>query len=475
MINDIRFNSPVADSSAAVTYPPYPEYKESSVEWLRDIPSHWEVKKLKFVSIVQPSNVDKKTIEGEEEILLCNYTDVYKNEYINNRLEFMRATATSSEINKFAVDKGDVIVTKDSEDPRDIAVPACAAEKVEGLLCGYHLTQIKPLSVYGRYVFRLFQSRGFNAQFVVAANGVTRFGLPQYAISNAFVLLPSTEEQQTIAAFLDYKTAKIDALIAKKKTLLEKLAEKRTALISHAVTKGLDPKAPMRDSGIDWLGQIPAHWEVKRLKYLGRLQNGINIGGEHFGSGYPFVSYGDVYNNRILPTTVNGLLQSSPIERQRYSVNARDVFFTRTSETIEEIGFPSICLQTIEDGVFAGFLIRFRPNSTEMADAFGVYYYQNNFLRAFFVKEMNLVTRASLSQELLGIMPVLLPPKDEQQQIASYLDEETSRLNVLEDRTKEFISRLQEYRAALISNAVTGKIDVRNVRFAEAEEIVNHE
>jgi len=232
---------------------PYGSYKKSCSLWLGDIPSHWDLKKLKFLATVQPSNVDKKSVDGEAPVILCNYTDVYKNEYIDSRLDFMQATATADEIDKFSVDVGDVIVTKDSETPDDIAVPACVTEQVEGLLCGYHLTQIKPIDLDGRFLFRLFQSKGFNAQFIVAANGVTRFGLPQYAIANAFSPIPPLDEQITIARFLDFKTAQIDTLISvmggsgsssqkheKKLSMVTLLQEYRSALITNAVTGKID-------------------------------------------------------------------------------------------------------------------------------------------------------------------------------------------------------------------------------------------
>ncbi len=480
MMDDMRLNAPVADSSAAVTYPPYPEYKESGVEWLRDIPSHWEVKKLKFVSIVQPSNVDKKTIEGEEEILLCNYTDVYKNEYINNRLEFMRATATSSEIKKFAVDTGDVIVTKDSEDPRDIAVPACAAEKVEGLLCGYHLTQIKPLSVYGRYVFRLFQSRGFNAQFVVAANGVTRFGLPQYAISNAFVLLPSTEEQQTIAAFLDYKTTKIDALIAKKKALSDKLAEKRTALISHAVTKGLDPKAPMRDSGIDWLGEIPAHWEVKRLKYLSTYFKGLAFKSEVFGThGTPLVKASNIKGFRIVDISTYIPIDNQTDLFEKVKLILGDIIISTvgsmprvTNSAVGQIG----SVDELFDGSYLNQnTVCIRANHLIYGD-FLKFVFMGNYIRSY-LDQMALWIANQAYLEVNNILSacVGIPPLDEQLHIVHYLKQQLESTDRMICKVNEVIKSLAEYRAALITNAVTGKIDVRNFSLPEAEENISHE
>jgi type I restriction enzyme S subunit len=217
------------------------------------------------------------------------------------------------------------------------------------------------------------------------------------------ILIPDmpTSEQANIAEFLDHETAKIDDLIERQERLIELLKEKRQAVISHAVTKGLNPKAPMKDSGVEWLGELPAHWQIKSLRYLGNCQNGINIGAEYFGSGYPFVSYGDVYRNDTLPIQVEGLVQSTHTDREIYSVRTGDIFFTRTSETVDEIGFSAACLKTLENATFAGFLIRFRPNTGEVAVNFAKHYFRSTLMRAYFVQEMNLVTRASLSQDLL--------------------------------------------------------------------------
>jgi type I restriction enzyme S subunit len=433
------------------------------MDWVGDIPEHWEIHRLKHVASVQFSSVDKHTLEGEEPVRLCNYVDVYYNDFITADIEFMSASATQSEVARFQLCRGDVLVTKDSESWDDIAVPSYVAEKLEGVLCGYHLAHIRPhpRKLLGEYLFRAFRSRGINDQFRIAANGITRFGLGKYWLDNGLFPIPSLDEQRSIAAFLDRETARIDMLIEKKQRQIELLQEKRSALISHAVTKGLDPDAKMKDSGIEWLGQIPAHWGTRRLRYLGYCQNGINIGAEKFGTGYPFVSYGDVYNNSALPVVGSGLVESSDADRTRYSVETGDVFFTRTSETIEEIGFSSVCFKTIPDAVFAGFLIRFRPVGKTLNIGFSEFHFRSDHLRAFFVKEMNLVTRASLSQDLLKDMPVLLPPIEEQAQIASILNQKMTQITSLIQKIQDSIVKLQEHRTALISAAVTGKIDVR--------------
>jgi type I restriction enzyme S subunit len=239
------------------------------------------------------------------------------------------------------------------------------------------------------------------------------------------------------------------------------LQEKRQAVISHAVTKGLNPAAPLRDSGVEWLGQVPAHWEVKKLGHLGELQNGLNIGGDAFGSGDPFVSYGDVYNNAIVPSLPTGLVQSTADDQIKYSLKSGDVLFTRTSETVDDIGVASTCLQEIPKVTFAGFLIRFRPLPGKLNPNYSSFLFRNRSIQDFFAGSMNLVTRASLSQNVLKTLPVCVPPIDEQVPIAIYLKKTASVFDQLEHNLVRQEEILQERRTALIAAAVTGKIDVR--------------
>lgn len=276
-------------------------------------------------------------------------------------------------------------------------------------------------------------------------------------------------EQQKITAYLDYKTQTIDAVISKKERLLALLEEKKKALINDLVTgkkvwngKEYNKPAKTKDSGIEWLGEIPEHWEVKKLGFLGQCQNGVSKGGDYFGSGYPFVNYGDIYNNFEIPKAVKGLANSTDEDRKIYSVEAGDVFFTRTSETIDEIGIASTCIETLPNSVFSGFTIRFRPyNDSELKKGFSKFFFRGNFVRVFLVKEMNLVTRASLSQTLLKSLPVILPPLSEQKLIAEYLEEKFSQFDDLKTKLVLQIAKLKEYRQVVISEAVSGKIDVR--------------
>jgi type I restriction enzyme S subunit len=217
---------------------PNVKMKDSGVEWLGEIPQHWGTYRLKYVADANPSNIDKKSIEGEQPVLLCNYVDVYKNEFITRGLQFMEATASEDQIKRFTLKEGDVLATKDSEDPSDIAVPAAVKEDLTGVVCGYHLTHIRPIKsiLDGFYLHRLFQAYSFNQQFTIKANGVTRYGLPSSAFTEAVVCCPPLNEQKDIVKFLVSKTALIDNSIQNYIHQMSFLKEFRTALINEVVT-----------------------------------------------------------------------------------------------------------------------------------------------------------------------------------------------------------------------------------------------
>ena len=189
--------------------------------------------------------------------------------FISMSLDFMQATATEDEIEKFGLQVGDVVITKDSESWDDIGVPALVRETADDLVCGYHLALLRPRrhQLTGAFLLRCLQAKPICVQLELAANGVTRFGLAKSEIGVVTLPVPPLSIQYAIADYLDRETARLNALVAEKERLLGLLAEKRRALITRAVTRGLDPKVPLRDSGIPWLGEIPTHWKVILLRF----------------------------------------------------------------------------------------------------------------------------------------------------------------------------------------------------------------
>jgi len=219
---------------------PTVKMKDSGVEWLGDVPEHWNVLKLKFIADVIASNVDKKTYEDEIPCLLCNYTDVYYNEKITDEIEFMAASASAEQFIKFQLTEGDVIITKDSESPNDIGIAAYVSKDIPGVVCGYHLSIIKSKKISGMFIKRLLDSIYVKSMFATLANGLTRYGLGQYAINNIYLPIPPDGEIESIVQFLDDQSRKIDELLENANNLIAILKERRSALISAAVTGQID-------------------------------------------------------------------------------------------------------------------------------------------------------------------------------------------------------------------------------------------
>ena len=437
-------------------YQGYQKYQDSGVEWLGDIPEHWKSLKIKRLTSIKrgasPRPIDDpKYFDDDGEYAWVRIADVTASE------RYLKTTTQKlSELGKsFSVplEPGELFLSIAGSVGKPI---------ITKIKCCIHdgFVYFPDLKVNEEFIYYIFNS---GQPYLGLGKFGTQLNLNTETVGAISIGFPPLNEQEKIAQFLDYKTKQIDELIKKKETLIEKLDEKRTALISHAVTKGLDSSLPIKDSGIEWLGEIPKHWEVKRLRYIGSCQNGISKGADYFGFGYPFVNYTDVYANIELPKTVSGLANSTDMDRINYSVQKGDIFFTRTSETIEEIGITSTCFNSINNATFSGFLIRVRPFPNLLFTGFSKYYFRCQLHRLFFVKEMNLVTRASLSQELLKRLPVLLPTIEEQKQISKHLDQKTAQIDQQKAKIKEAIELLKEYRTSLITNAVTGKIDVSQI------------
>ena len=220
----------------------YPEYKESGVEWVGRIPRHWNVRRVRTVAEMRVSNVDKHTKEGESPVRLCNYVDVYHHDHIHPGMTLMKASATQEEIQRFRLERGDVLITKDSEVWNDIAVPALVEGGAPDILSGYHLAILRPHidMVDGGYLFRALQSQGVAAQLHVRANGVTRYGLSHNAIKSATLPLPSIPEQSGIARFLDRVSELVSQAISSTNSQIRCVAEHRARLIADVVTGKLD-------------------------------------------------------------------------------------------------------------------------------------------------------------------------------------------------------------------------------------------
>lgn len=424
-------------------------------EWTLALPPSWAIKPLKAVAAYSVSNVDKVPSEEEEPVRLCNYTDVYKNEFISLRLNFMDSTATEEEIEKFGLKVNDVVITKDSESWDDIAVPAIVTETAQDLVCGYHLAILRPLPdhIQGRFLFRCLQAKSVRVQLELASTGVTRFGLPKDEIGKFILPVPPLRQQQAIAHYLDKETGRLDQLVTAKERLLELIAEKRRALITHAVTRGIDADTPLRDSGIlPWLKQIPAHWELKRAKWLFQERDERSSTGEE-------------------------VLLSLRMERGLVPHN--DVS-QKTTRSEELIGYKKVATNEIvinrmraasgliavspQDGLVSPDYAVFQTSS-EVDHNYYTYLFKTELLQAVFRSESTgLGTGSSgflrlYSESFLGLW-FPYPPLKEQRAIVAHITSETAKLDALRVATERTIMLIKERRAALIDSAVTGRINL---------------
>jgi len=439
-------------------FKPYPTYKDSGVDWLGDIPAHWSLQRLKYNSYLK-GRIGWQNLRSEEFTLEGPYLVTgmhFKNGSVDWDACFhvtMERYHMSPEIH---VREGDIIVTKDGT----IGKTAHIARLPYLATLNSHLLLVRALGgqYRPRFLYYLFDSATFQTYARFAEGGTTFFGITQEAVSNFSITLPSLEEQSAIAAFLDRETAKIDALIAKKEQLIELLQEKRRALITRAVTRGLDPNVPMKDSGIEWMGEIPAHWEVKPFtKYVVEKSDYRGKTPEKVASGVFLVTARNVKMGLIdYECSQEFIAEEDYDEIMRRGLPRRgDILFTT------EAPLGNVALVDREDIALAQRIIRFRMNAKHFDSRFTLFAMMSGYFQAQLVSLSTGSTAEGLKATKLPMLRLVAPSPAEQRAIVEFIDQETAIIDALLAKVRDAIERLKEYRTALISATVTGKIDIR--------------
>lgn len=426
----------------------YPKYKPSGSEWLGDVPEHWEVKRLRHLLTRNDSGVWGDEDDPEGTVVLRSTEQTLDGGW---RIEDpAKRVLSEAEMRDCVLKSGDLVVTKSSGSALHIGKTSLVTQEVAALApCFSNFMQRLRMarSVEPRLAFYVLNSPTGRQQLVFNSNTTTGLSnITGSALGSVSLAYPDALiEQRAIADFLDRETAKIDTLVAKKRTLIERLKEKRTALISRTVTRGLppdaaraaglDPHPELKPSGIDWLGDVPTHWELKQLKWAVMFQRGHDLPADQREEGaVPLVS-----SSGVSATHSKAVARRPGIVTGRYGTIGQ--FYL-----VEEDYWPlnttlySVDLHCNEPRFLKALLTHLAPL----------------FL-------LNAVKSAVPGVDRNDIHPVrtVVPPTSEQVAIANFLDREATKIDGMVAKVDTAIERLQEYRTALITAAVTGKIDVR--------------
>ncbi|WP_082725055.1 restriction endonuclease subunit S [Burkholderia sp. NRF60-BP8] len=441
-------------------YPPYQTYKRTRCAWLEQIPAHWEIKRIKDVATYNDEALDEQTDPDFE----INYVDISSVTLINGveKIETMSFEKAPSRARRKVKD-GDIIVSTVRTYLKAIAP---IVNSPENMIVSTGFVVIRPKeNFYSGFAGYLLQSNGFVGEVVANSVGVSYPAINASDLVRIPAVEPPLEEQQAIARFLDFETTQIDALIKKQEALLDKLAEKRSAIVSHAVVKGLDPSVAMKDSGEPWLGQIPEHWKMTRVRFvIEALEQGWSpqchnypADDEQWGvlkvgcvNGDQF----DSFENKALPDALKPLT--------KYEINDGDILVSRAN-TKELLGSAALVRNVRPRLLLCDKL--YRMKATGLIDSNYLVRFLRSSLARYHYERHATGTSGSMQnigQDTLKNVPLPLPPKAEQNSITTYLDNVCSEISSQMEKVMNVMEKLREYRSALITNAVTGKIDVRN-------------
>jgi type I restriction enzyme, S subunit len=445
-----------------VSFHSYPVYKPSGVEWLGEVPEHWEVKRIAslYSEVIEAGNEDLPVLS------VSIHHGVSDSELGEEDMD--RKVTRSEDRSKYKrVEPGDLVYNM-----MRAWQGAFGSVVVEGMVSPAYVVARPKTILPTEWIEYLLRTDLAVNEIKRFSRGITDFRLRLYwdEFKNLRICEPPEKERACILRFLERETAKIDALIAEQQRLIELLQEKRQAVISHAVTKGLNPNAPMKDSGVEWLGEVPEHWHVKPLKHLAAVQTGMAKGKDLEGletADIPYLRVANVQDGYLDLEEVH--LLSVPITSiERYLLKKGDVLMNEGGD-FDKLGRGCIWSGEIEPCVHQNHVFAVRPHSISGAwlNAFTASKSANSYFISRSKQSTNL---ASISSTNLMGVSVPVPPGDEANEILERLGQRIQEIDALKGSAKQAINLLQERRSALISAAVTGQIDVRGLVEVEVGE-----
>ena len=421
----------------------------------------WPTRKLRDIADIRVSNVDKKSYTAETPVRLCNYMDVYTNDYITNEIDFMQASASPAEIERFSLQRGDVIITKDSETPDDIGVPAVVSEEIEGLVCGYHLCLIRPnySALNSVYLAKQLATSELAGYFAIHASGSTRFGLPINAIENIDLPFPPKPEQTKIAEIL----STVDQAIEQTEALIAKQQRIKTGLMQDLLTRGIDENGNRRSEEThefkdSSLGRIPVEWSVKQLNdcYSEAAKNGLYKQKEFYGSGSRMVHMPQMFRGLVVDVASAVRVKIDKNEISRFGLQTHDLLIARRSLVLKGAGRCALIPEITEPTVFESSIIRVRLNQKKLDPTFANYFLNSETgyrMRLPFIRQ---VAVSGVAGTDVGQFRVPVPDLDEQFRINNFFRQSDAVVSELFTTASKF----KRLKTGLMQDLLTGKVSV---------------
>lgn len=432
----------------------YDTYKHSGIEWIGEIPMHWDVKRFGYIfTFSRGLGITKQDLH-DEGIPCVNYGEIHSKYGVIINPEIHKLKCVEEQYlqtdAKSLLRRGDFVFADTSEDIKGSGNFTCLDSDML-TFAGYHTVVASHSNVNSyKYLAYYFDSLGYRSQIRSCVSGIKVFSITQAILKYSIVILPSISEQTAIANYLDRKTAEIDSLIANKRRLLELYEEEKTNIINQAVTKGINPDAPMKDSGIDWLGDIPEHWKISRMKNICSVRQGLQIPIEK-----RFLSQIDNSLEYLTIRSINNPDQPKEfIQNPSKNVicNKDDILMARTGAT----GEPIINVEGVFHNNF--FLIDFDKNKIDRL--FLYFFLKSGRIKEYLLLVAGTTTIPDLNHGAFYNTPFFEFSIEEQQSIVNHIKAVCDKIDAKINKTLKLIQLLTEYRTALISEVVTGKIKV---------------
>lgn len=442
--------------TTATKYKPYPKYRSSGIDWLGKIPDGWEAKRLRYYFDYHAGGVWGEEENGNGNNMICFRVADFDFDHFGLAENNLTVRNIPENQHSRILEKDDILLEKSGGGEKQTVGRAVRFDRNVRAVCSNFIEKLTPLKVHNpRFISYLMGALYFqtiNIRSIKQTTGIQNLDL--YSFLCEVVPFPTKEIQKSIVDFLDRETAKIDGVVAKKQKLIELLKEKRQALITRAVTKGLDPKAKMKPSGVDWLGDIPEGWEVKKAKFLSDFVSGYSFDSESYtDNGVPIIRIGDIAEIIDFESVKKVPIELS-LGLEKFNVKSGDILLALTGATI---GKTAIYNST-EFALLNQRVAILRGKKLDQK-------YLTYFIASSIFKE-NIDylcfggAQENIGKSEIGSIIISYPKIDEQKEIVVFLDRETAKINGIIKKVEMQIEKLQEYRQALISNAVTGKIKV---------------